>query len=137
MNHSLTFERSFGADPEAVFAAWSSSDALAAWFGPGSIQCEVTEFDFKVGGKYRLVMRGSGEWWLSGQFTAIEGPRHLAFTWKWDHEDEVTQLEVGIEPTEGGSQLTVVHSGFDDEKSAADHDEGWTATWPCLAEHLA
>ncbi len=138
MSKSLKFERTLKAAPETVFAAWSTAEAMSAWFGPATIKTEVTEFDFVVGGSYRLVMKGTeNQYHLSGQFIAIDEPRHLAFTWKWDDEDEVSRVEVGVEGTGSGTQLTVLHSGFQTDESVAAHKEGWEATWPCLDSHLA
>ena len=53
-NHS----RDIPATPAQVFAAISSPERLARWWGPNGFTNSFSEFDFKTGGKWSLVMHG-------------------------------------------------------------------------------
>ena len=132
MTHSLTYERTLAAAPETVFEAWTDPKVMAEWFGPEAVRTEIETFDLTVGGAYRLVMRGEGDFWLSGRFVAIEPSRRLALTWKWDHGEDETTVEVSFRPNGAGTHMTVVHTGFGTEEDQTRHDEGWTSTWRAL-----
>ena len=53
-NHS----RDIPASPAQVFAAISTPERLARWWGPNGFTNTFSEFDFKTGGKWSLVMHG-------------------------------------------------------------------------------
>ena len=53
-NHS----RDIPATPAQVFAAISTPERLARWWGPNGFTNTFSEFDFKTGGRWSLVMHG-------------------------------------------------------------------------------
>ncbi len=53
-NHS----RDIPATPAQVFAAISNPERLARWWGPNGFTNTFSDFDFKTGGKWSLVMHG-------------------------------------------------------------------------------
>ena len=53
-NHS----RDIPATPAQVFAAISTPERLARWWGPNGFTNTFSDFDFKSGGKWSLVMHG-------------------------------------------------------------------------------
>ena len=53
-NHS----RDIPATPVQVFAAISNPERLARWWGPNGFTKTFSEYDFKTGGKWSLVMHG-------------------------------------------------------------------------------
>ena len=58
---ALTLKRTFAAPRERVFRAWTDPKELARWFAPSPDHSSVVpEFEFKVGGKYRLEVRHQG-----------------------------------------------------------------------------
>ena len=50
--------RSFSAPPEVVFAAISSPERLARWWGPDGFSNRFERFEFKNGGVWRFTMLG-------------------------------------------------------------------------------
>ena len=82
----IRLERVFDAAPEEVFEAWGDAESLAAWMCPGSDMASATvEVDFRVGGRFRIVMHGSEqEFTQTGEYLEIDPPRRLAFTWVSD-----------------------------------------------------
>ena len=133
--------RVFAAPPERVFAAWTGADALAAWMGPHGTSMRVEALDFTVDGAYRFVMEGTeGEYPLGGHFLEIDPPRRLVFTWAWERGDYAaikTVVELTFAPTDGGTELTLVHRRLSDDGARHKHAEGWTGCLDCLAEFLA
>ena len=54
--NSIVIKRVFAASAERVFAAWTQTDLLKQWMGPGPVTVSVAEVDLVVGGAYKLVM---------------------------------------------------------------------------------
>ena len=63
-DQEVLITRIFEASREAVFAAWTDPDQVAAWYGPEHFEAprERIHIDLRVGGRYELTMvqRGSG-----------------------------------------------------------------------------
>lgn len=54
----IVISRTFDAPRELVFAAWTSSEHLAKWWGPRGFTTTTKVFDFRSGGSWSLVMHG-------------------------------------------------------------------------------
>jgi uncharacterized protein YndB with AHSA1/START domain len=82
MEREITIARIFDAPPELVFHAWTEPAHLARWFGPRCFTNPVCEVDFRVGGKWRIVMRGPDgtDYPCGGVYREIEPARRLVFT---------------------------------------------------------
>ena len=63
----LRMTRTFDAEPERVFAAWTDPEAFGSWFGPAGMKTVQCEVDPKVGGVWRLMGEGKN---LPGRDTA-------------------------------------------------------------------
>lgn len=50
--------RWLAAAPERCFRAFSDPAQLARWWGPAGFTNTVPEFDFRAGGRWRIMMRG-------------------------------------------------------------------------------
>jgi len=76
----------------------------------------VLTFEEGVGGRlFETYQSESGTHLLvRGQVTAWDPPARLAFDWRGGNfaPHEVTRVEVSFEPTERGTWVTVVHSGW-------------------------
>lgn len=78
----LLITRTFDAPPDVVFELWSSAEHLQRWMGPEGFGCPVAEVDFRVGGRYRGMIRSpeTGDSWFGGVYREIEPGKRLAFT---------------------------------------------------------
>ena len=85
----VRIERTFDAPAEEVFDAWTSEEVIGRWFRPreGWRKADA-EVDLRVGGKVRVVMRmPDGEpVRAGGEYTLIERPHRLAFTWTFEDD---------------------------------------------------
>jgi uncharacterized protein YndB with AHSA1/START domain len=126
----VRIERTFDAPAEDVFDAWTSPEVIRRWFIPqDGWQEPSAEVDLRVGGTIRVVMRdpegepvGAG-----GEYTLIERPHRLAFTWTFD-EDPSNQQMIELEFTERDGITTVLFVNSDistDERREAQYD-GWS-----------
>jgi uncharacterized protein YndB with AHSA1/START domain len=57
-DREVLITRIFDAPRDAVFAAWTDPDAVAAWFGPEHFDTprDKVRIDLRVGGRYELTM---------------------------------------------------------------------------------
>jgi uncharacterized protein YndB with AHSA1/START domain len=107
--------------PDQVYAAWVSSETVIA---------PATGMDISpvVGGHYRLIMAtpeftGRNE----GRFLVVEPGKHLVYTWEWNGDGEVSEIDVSFIDTPTGTHVAILHSGFENQDSLDNHKSGWDA----------
>jgi uncharacterized protein YndB with AHSA1/START domain len=129
----------FAHPPARVWAALTTAEGLAAWFGN-----EAT-IDLRPGGLARMT-------WADGEYTAqmrverVEEPRVFGFTWHIfglpEDDPRRTYVEFTLEPADAGTRLTVVESGFaqlpeEAHRKAFDgNTDGWAEELGELADYL-
>jgi uncharacterized protein YndB with AHSA1/START domain len=126
----VRIERTFDAPAEDVFDAWTSPEVIRRWFKPAQGWQEPSaEVDLRVGGTIRVVMRTpEGEpVEAGGEFTLIERPHRLAFTWTFD-DDPSNQQMIELEFTErdGATSVLFVNSNISEEKRRDQQYDGWS-----------
>jgi uncharacterized protein YndB with AHSA1/START domain len=102
---------------DRVFASLIEPEQVERWFGTTS----TPDIEPRVGGRYDLG-------WDHGpiKILEIDPPRVLAYGWSNEGEaDTVVRWE--LEGSEGGTHLTLVHSGFADGRPADGYQVGWTS----------
>lgn len=77
----MILSRWFDSPPAKVWAAWSSPAELKKWWGPLGFSLPECELEFRVGGRYRMVMAdGAGQQYpFHGEFLAIVPGERLVF----------------------------------------------------------
>jgi uncharacterized protein YndB with AHSA1/START domain len=94
--------------PARVWAALTTADGLAAWFG------NQATIDLRPGGSARMT-------WTSGDVVEmrverVEEPSVFGFTWPIyglpDDDPRRTYVEFTLEPDGAGTRLTVIETGF-------------------------
>ena len=128
---TLRMKRTYEAPAERVFDAWTSEEVLRRWFHAGN-DWETVEasVDLRVGGAVRVVMRDpreEAEYGGGGEYTVVEPPTRLAFTWTWDDEPGWrTLVEVEfVEDADGRTTVRFTHDGLRDEEALRSHEDGW------------
>ncbi len=137
----VRIERTFEASAEDVFDAWTSEEVIGRWFIPqDGWQEPSAEVDLRVGGKIRVVMRDSnGEpVGAEGEYTLIERPHRLAFTWTFD-DDPSNQQMIELEFTErdGVTSVLFVNSDISEQERRDAQYEGWSTCFDEMARVLA
>lgn len=120
----LRVERHLPAQPERVWRALTDPRALAAWFWPSHFGTVVTA-DPRPGGAWRITAAATGLA-VAGEYTVVEPPHRLAFTWRWDGEDTETLVTVELSPALAGTALVLTHERFAAEADRDDHAIGWS-----------
>jgi len=103
-SQTVTVKRTVNAPPSEAYRAFTRAIALREWM------CDVATTDVRVGG--RVYFWWNSGYYTSGEFTALEPNKALAFTWHGRGEPGATQVQVSFTPTEGGTEVTLTHSGF-------------------------
>ena len=98
---------------DKVWAAITQADLIVEWFGQGAELSEVA-----VGGSGSFTFEGYGQFPV--RIEELDPPRMIAYRWGNDNAkavagidpDHSTVFRFTLEPIEGGTQLTVVETGF-------------------------
>ena len=112
----ITFTRDFAAPPDRVWQALTSASSLSSWLAPRA------EIDARLGGAVRLVFDDANT--VSGTITEFEPPHTLGHSWMFD--DVASTVRYTLEPTAGGTRLTLVHRGLPEHMSRG-YTPGWHA----------
>lgn len=138
----LTIERELKHPPEAVFAAWTSSEALRQWMGPGEITAPESEIDAREGGSLTIPMvHPDGTVFTArGEIVQLVQNRKLQFTWAWDQEDgssgQIMEITLVFIPVESGTRLVLHQINFIDATAREQHQQGWSGTLFKLEAYL-
>jgi uncharacterized protein YndB with AHSA1/START domain len=125
--------------PETVWAALTTAEGLAAWFG------NKAGIDLRPGGRAWMT-------WTEEEFTAdmrverVEEPTVFGFTWHIyglpEDDPRRTYVEFTLEPAGPGTRLTVVESGFAQlpgdlhQKAFDGNTQGWASELAELVAYL-
>jgi uncharacterized protein YndB with AHSA1/START domain len=138
-NTTLRMERTFRAGAQAVFDAWTSEEVMRRWWRvEPDWETPVAEVDLRVGGAVRVVMRtrDGTEYGGGGQYTEIDPPRRLAFTWTWDGDDKRQLIEIDFEERDGVTTVRFTHRDLWDEEAVRSHEDGWNGVFDNLAREV-
>jgi uncharacterized protein YndB with AHSA1/START domain len=141
--HTLVIERSFTAPAQRVFDAFTSEEVMRRWWHPApDWDTPEASVDLRIGGRIRVVMRdpeSDTRYGGGGQYTEIDPPRRLAFTWIWeDDRHQLEQLiEIDFEESDGVTTVRFTHSNLWDQEAVTSHEDGWGAAFDNLARALA
>jgi uncharacterized protein YndB with AHSA1/START domain len=126
----VRIERTFDAPAEDVFDAWTNEEVIRRWFRPASGWQEPSaEVDLQVGGKIRVVMRDpdGGPVGAGGEYTLIERPHRLAFTWTFDDDPSNQQMiELEFSERDGVTTVLFVNSDISGAERRDSQYDGWS-----------
>lgn len=129
----LVVRRVLSTLPERVFAAWLDPASMARWLSP--FGDAVATVDPRVGGAFRVVMRGPGrEVEHTGEYREIDPPHRLVFTWLSPFTGSVSSLvTVELRPDSSGqrTELTLIH-----ERLPAGQVDNHRHGWVVILTHL-
>ena len=137
----LVLVKHFKASPERVFAAFTDKALMQSWYGPETMTAPHCEVDARVGGQYRVEMHrpNGGVSVVTGEFKEIVPHERLVFSWGWLNgagRNPETTVTLTFKPADGGTELTLVQTGFLQEVFRAGHRDGWTSSWNALEAAL-
>ena len=66
-----------------------------------------------VGDHYRLMMKmpefSSNN---AGKFSLVEPEKHIRYRWEWNHDGEVTEIDVSFFAIDGTTRIEIFHRSF-------------------------
>ena len=146
---AVVIERTFAAPVELVWEMWTDPDHFKEWYGPDGVSIPVAEMDVRPGGARRICMEmqtpdGMRQMWFTGEFREVAENARLVYTEAVsdgsDNPPEpadgghmVTQVQVELEKTDGGTRMVMTHLGIPADSPGA---VGWTMAFDKLARHL-
>ena len=135
MGATVVLEQPVPAEPDRVYAAWTSADGLARWWWP-HIRDTTYEVDARVGGSYDIRSEAAGIG-VRGEFLELDEARLIRMTWNW-MDDGVSQVEervrVGFAATPDGTLVTLTHELSPLSGDGGDLRQGWHDVLARLAE---
>ena len=140
MNTALkaTVSRVISAPIDQVFKAWVEPEQMKQWYGPEDMYTPEAESDPRTGGKYSVVMAWKENGvekrsTKSGEYLEFDEPNRLVFTWG----DAASVVEVDFKTVEDDkTEVTLTHTGFENQQSCEGHSKGWDSTLSKLAKHV-
>lgn len=143
--HTLILERTFNAEPERVFRAWTEPEILKKWFAPKPFTTPSAELDVRPGGRSLIVMRGPDgtEFPNVGVYLQVEPGRRLvatdAYTEAWvPAEKPFMTMDLRFEPLPGGkTKATYFVSHWTKEAYDQHVQMGFHDGWGTCADQLA
>jgi uncharacterized protein YndB with AHSA1/START domain len=129
------------APPERVFRALASEEIARWWGSDDRYRVKKWTGDLRVGGAWKSEGLGSDgkPFSVSGEFLQVDAPKRLVHTWKydWDPEQSVTTVDYRLDAIEGGTRVTVRHTGFRQHSPAClSHGDGWARVLNWLDEGI-
>jgi uncharacterized protein YndB with AHSA1/START domain len=134
---AVRLERTFQADIDRVFRAFTDPGELVHWWGPTDVRTSVAQIDLRVGGECRWVMHPSGQVAvLHGRIVDLEPPRLLVMTNRWDGQDEESLVTLRLTSVAVGTRLELIHQRLPSGADPAQFRQGWEAALASLTRYL-
>ena len=119
------------APPERVFAEWVDPEAITAWMCPRPARCLRAEIEPWVGGRLHFLIEETGvEFSVAGQFTMLDRPHRLSFTWRcstWPDPSADSLVVVSLVPHQHQQTLMTIEHTLLPDGLADQHQAGWMA----------
>ena len=126
---TFTFKQTVNAPPAEVYRAFTHATALRDWL------CDAAQAEARLDGRLYLWW-GSG-FYMSGAFTALEPGKKLVFTWDGKGEPAPTKVQVSLATKNGGTAVTLTHSGVGSGTAWASTVHAIMKDWPESLANLA
>ncbi|MBA4197647.1 MAG: ATPase [Chitinophaga sp.] len=145
---TVTVERTFAADKDLVWDAFTTAEILDEWWAPKPFKSRTKAMDFKVGGRrfYAMVSPEGNEMWSIQKYISISPKDHFKILSAFADENENPQLpgsEWSLNFTEesGTTKVTIVIFNESLERMekmiAMGFKEGFAMAHDNLDEYLA
>ena len=126
--NKVVIRRRIAATPEELFDAWTDADGMRDWMCPGNIQSVEVRMEPRVGGALLVIMNdGSKTYEHRGEFSIVDRPVKLAFTWI----AAATDMQLTLVTTEFGraaeieTDLVLTHERFPRKEASDQYRGGW------------
>lgn len=124
------------APPGRVFSALISKEVCEWWVRPGVFDTREWTGEVRVGGHWRASgIDAKRPYVIEGEFLEVDPPRKLVHTWHTVGVPSApTTVTYVLEPLDGGTRITLRHSGFVAPGMCMNTCIGWETSFERLAE---
>lgn len=134
---AIRIERIARAQIERVFEAFVDPAHARQWWGPPDVATSIVEIDRRVGGVCRWVMHPAGVTRvLHGRIEALDPPRLLVMTNRWDDETTETRITLRLAPHPDGTHIVLIHEQLGPDADPAVFEAGWALALDSLDNFL-
>lgn len=132
-------DRDFAAPPAAVFAAWTTAEHFARWFGGKDAQIPADRLDYEPAPgrawSATMVLPTDATINWTGEFLEVVPDQRLVFTLSDRPGQAGLRVTVELTPTEDGTHMHMTQAApdFTDEQRQGAID-GWLAFFDVLQE---
>jgi len=122
----LVLRKMIAAPRKEVFDAWLDAEGMKHWMCPGNTLTAEAQIDARVGGAFRIVMKGANQDAdHTGVYRLIEPPSKLTFTWISKATDRAeTLVTVELFDRDGQTELILAHERLPTPEATEKH-KGW------------
>lgn len=136
--HRVSIRRKMPAPREVVYEAWIAPEGIREWMCPGDTISAEAVLDVRVGGSYRIVMKGKERDHIhTGVYQVVEPNSRLVFTWTQEGNEPTTLVTIEFLPRGSESELVLTHERFTRADVAQRYQNGWGTIAAKLAAFLA
>ncbi|HVN80822.1 MAG TPA: SRPBCC domain-containing protein [Terriglobia bacterium] len=123
---------------QQVFEAWTEVESVKQWMCAGDTVVAHAELDVRVGGRFRVMMRGPNmDYDHQGEYLEVVPPNRLVFTWvSLGTHGQSTLVTVELQEQGNQTLLTLTHERLPDREAASKHQNGWTSIVDKLQSHF-
>ena len=119
--------------PERVWRSLTDPDALRVW---------LMENDFELQVGKRFVLRGrevphGWRGWVKCEVLEMEPPHRMLWSWGHNEGDPPSRVEFRLDQIEGGTRLTLSHTGEIDPLIGSRLKDGWPGKLSSLRRQLS
>ena len=139
----IRMTRVFDAPRDLVYEAHTSAEHMSKWWGPRKYKVISADYDFRPGGKWRIVHRGPDgeEYGFRGEFREIVAPERIVWTFEFEGAPGQIAVEtMTLEEDGGKTTLTVISDAGSKEARDAviesGMQEGAAETYDRLDDYL-
>ena len=135
--HRMSIRRKMPAAREVVYEAWIDPQGIREWMCPGDVTSAEAVLDVRVGGSYRIVMKGKERDHVhTGVYQVVEPNAKLVFTWTQEGNDVTTLVTVEFLAHGNESELVLTHERFTKPDVAKRYESGWGTIAEKLSSYL-
>jgi len=143
---NLVVRKMIPASREEVFSAWTDPKSIRQWMCPGDITEAEAQLDVRVGGAYRIIMKGKDKnHHHSGVYQVVDRPARLVFTWNTagtgNQEilaaNQETLVTVELHARGESTELVLTHERFPTSEARDRYQGGWSTIADKLAAQFA
>ena len=145
-DRTVKITRRFEAPRALVFKMFTDETHFARWFGPQGHNVQTCTLEPRIGGHFYAELKGPDgvHHRVMGVFKEVQQDRRVAFTWTWLGNDGLprdpnldTLVTIDLADKGKATELTLVHTGFENDNQTSMHNSGWVSCFDGLDEYLA